>query len=133
MRERIPERILNPEPVTAKRRRVLSADAFWKLMDRWQVPKAAALKVIGFSPSETDGEEQPEFELSEDQAKFLSCLLEIDFTLTLAEVGHQKTERNLSQSLSRMVVTDETCRCDPIKAAKLLWTLSRSVATGARA
>ena len=86
MRQRVPERVLRPEPLSPERQRALSTDVFWNLMHRWQVPTTTALRAIGYCPSERHKDERPDFRLSEDQAKFLSCLLEIDLALTLAEV-----------------------------------------------
>jgi hypothetical protein len=125
MRQRFPERVLHPKPLTPERQRALSAGVFWKLMDRWQVPNAAALEAIG-CPVEGDGTERPDFKLSDDQATFLSCLLEIDLTLTLAEVVRQRAAQR--KPIGRTVLGDKGRRCDPSNAAKVLWILKRSAA-----
>ena len=129
MRQRVPERVLRPEPLPPERQRALSTDVFWNLMHRWQVPTTTALRAIGYRPSERHKGERPDFRLSEDQAKFLSCLLEIDLTLTLAEVGRQRpAKQDRSRPFGRTLLSEKCPRCDPARAAKALWRLNGTAA-----
>ena len=129
MRQRVPERVLRPEPLPPERQRALNTDVFWNLMHRWQVPTTTALRAIGCRPSERHKGERPDFRLSEDQAKFLSCLLEIDLTLTLAEVGGQRpAKQDRSRPFGRTLLSEKCPRCDATRAAKVLWRLNGTAA-----
>ena len=79
----IPPRILNPEPLPENRRSVLTSAQFWALMDRWNVPTDRALTLIGYEGRCLREPGRPKFQMSEEQAKVLSCLLEIDLTLAV--------------------------------------------------
>ena len=130
MRQRFPERVFQPEPLPPERQQALSANVFWNLMDRWQVPTTTALRAIGCRPSERDKNERPDFRLSDDQAKFLSCLLEIELTLTLAELGYQRpAKQDRWQPFGRRLLSEVCPRCDPARAAKVLWRLNGTIAT----
>ncbi len=134
MRKPVPERVLHPVPLPPARQQALSAEVFWKLMDRWKVPTTTALTAIGYCPSEADkAAERPDFRLSDDQAKFLSCLLEIELTLTVAEIGRQRTGKG-ALPIDRMLLLENVQQCDPTRAAEVLWRLNTSAVTaGARA
>src|SRR3954471_24349251 len=80
-------RILHPEQLPSERRRDLSCDTFWRLMDRWEVPTDRALTLIGRDAVPVAKTERPSFPLSDEQTKVVSCLLEIELTLALAGVG----------------------------------------------
>ena len=135
----VPSRIRKPEPPPSDRRRALSSEKFWALMGRWNVPDDRALRLIGLDrPSErTKRATKPGFQLSDEQAKVLSCLLEIDLTLTLAEVQAQQhpgrevpSHSEVLSLTSRGLALDETGRCDPRRAATLLWSLNRAAGLG---
>src|SRR5689334_23704656 len=98
-------------------------------MGRWQVPDDRALSLIGQDrPSRrTQRAGKPRFKLSEAQAEVLSYLLEIDLTLTLAEVqSQQHPGEGLPALAGRRLPIDEMGRCEPRRAAALLWSLNRT-------
>jgi hypothetical protein len=67
-------RRVRPERVPEPRRRALSSDKFWALMDCWDVPTERALSLIGRKSSSV----REGFRLSDEQAEVLSRLLEIE-------------------------------------------------------
>jgi hypothetical protein len=131
--QRFPSRDRKPEPPPPDSRRALSSEKFWALMGRWQVPDDRALSLIGQDrpAKRTQRAGKPKFKLSEAQAEVLSCLLEIDLTLTLAEVQAQQHPGEGVLSLAgRRLPLDEMGRCDPRRAAALLWSLNRAAGFG---
>ena len=100
----VPSRIRKPEPPPSDRRRALSSEKFWALMGRWNVPDDRARSLIGLDriSERTKRAAKPGFQLSDEQAKVLSCLLEIDLTLTLAKVRRllrpQVAQVNIAES-----------------------------------
>src|SRR5690348_7142776 len=94
-----PPKIPEPRALPPARRRALNAAKFWMLMDRWKVSTAGALKLIGMAGG-TSADRRPNFSLSDRQAEVLSCLLEIDLTLTLtALAGGKHGRRRACQTL----------------------------------
>src|SRR4051812_35439214 len=85
--------ILNPEPLPENRRSVLTSARFWTLMDRWNVPTDRALSLIGYGGRRVCEQVRPMFQMSEEQAKVLSCLLEIDLTLTMTGLRNDRLRR----------------------------------------
>ena len=81
----VPPQLLHPEPLPLCRRRSLSSATFWALMDRWKVPTERALRLIGHDDWRGRSD-KPKFGMSEEQAKVLSCLLEIDLTLAMIDL-----------------------------------------------
>jgi hypothetical protein len=61
-----------------ERQKDLNCETFWKLMDRWRVPTDRALTLIGHDA---------------EQAKVVSCLLEIELTLVVAGAGRARRKR----------------------------------------
>ena len=121
-----PSRILNPEPLPADRRSALSSARFWALMERWNVPTDRALRLIGYEGRRLGELGRPEFEMSEEQARVLSCLLEID--LTLVVIGFREDllhRRSDSPALEGACPLDAMGRCDPSRVAKVLFFLNR--------
>ena len=121
----VPSRILRPEPLPPQRQKDLNCETFWKLMDRWEVPTNRALALIGHDAEPVAKTERPSFPLSDQQAKVVSCLLEIELTLTVAAAGrpqHRKRTAPANESLP----LDAMGRCDTSRAAIVLWSLSRA-------
>jgi hypothetical protein len=121
------QRLLATEPLPPERRSALTSDTFWSLMDRWKVPTERALRLIDCEGAgiPSGSPRQHQFPLSEDQAKILSCLLEIDLTLAVAEVGEERLhQRRRSASRRKASPLDDMGRCDPRQAAAVLWSLT---------
>src|SRR5689334_18582214 len=108
----VPPQVLHPTPLPPERQKDLNCGIFWKLMDRWQVPTDRALTLIGCDAEPVAETERPNFLLSDEQAKFVSCLLEIELTLAVAGVGRGRhREGNLAPS-NGTVPLDAMGRCD---------------------
>ena len=121
-----PLRILNPEPLPENRRSVLTSARFWALMDRWNVPTDRALNLIGYEGRRLCEQGRPMFQMSEEQAKVLSCLLEIDLTLTVAGLRNDRLRgRSHSPAMEGACQLDAMGHCDPSRTAKVLWSLNR--------
>jgi hypothetical protein len=73
-------------PARPQRQKNLNCDTFWKLMDWWNVPTDRALTLIGRDAEPVAEAERPRFPLSDEQAKVVSWLLEIELTLRVAGV-----------------------------------------------
>ena len=120
----VPPQTLHPERVPEPRRRALSSDKFWALMDRWDVPTERALSLIGRKSSN----DREGFRLSDEQDEVLSCLLEIELTLvTLRRGGHCLHRRSGRPPMRGSSPIDAMGRCDPARTAKVLWALTRSM------
>lgn len=118
-----PPQILEPRPLSPARRRTLNAAKFWALMERWGIPTDRALQLIG-QRRQGSSERRLNFSLSERQAQVLSCLLEIDLTLTLAAIeGADHRCRGASPELSEAVLPETLGSSDPKQAATVLWSL----------
>ena len=64
--------------------------------------------------------------MSEEQAKVLSCLLEIDLTLTMADLRNDRLHgRSHSPPMEGAFLLDAMGNCDPSRIAKVLWSLNR--------
>ena len=72
---------------------LISCDVFWNLMDRWKVPADRALTLIGHDSETIDGIQRRNFALSVEQARIVSCLLEIDLTLAVASIHDRRHRR----------------------------------------
>ena len=64
--------------------RVLSAPQFWELMERWRIPDATALELIGFSGKLGASGKRPRFRFTTRQQRITSYLPEIDAALASA-------------------------------------------------
>ena len=113
-------RILNPEPLPENRRSMLTSARFWALMDRWNVPTDMALNLIGYEGRHLGEQGRPEFQMSEEQARVLSCLLEIDLTLTVAGLRNRLRGRSHSSAMEGACPLDTMGHCDPSRTAKVL-------------
>jgi hypothetical protein len=122
----IPPRVLHPEPLSSQRQKDLNCETFWKLMDRWEVPTDKALTLIGFAAEPTAKTERPSFPLTDEQAKVVSCLLEIELTLALAGAGRGQHRKESPARSNGTVPFDVMGRCDPSRAAMVLWSLNRT-------
>jgi hypothetical protein len=123
-------RILNPEPLSENRRSVLTSARFWALMDRWNVPTDRALSLIGYEGRRLCEQDRPNFQMSEEQAKVLSCLLEIDLTLTVAGLRSDRSRgRGYSPAVEGACPLDAMGHCESSRIAEVLWSLNR-VANG---
>ena len=121
-----PSRILNPEPLPENRRSVLTSARFWALMERWNVPTDRALRLIGYEGRRLGEQGRPKFQMSEEQAKVLSCLLEIDLTLIVVGLRNDRLRgRSHSPALEGACPLDAMGHCDPSRIAKVLWSLNR--------
>jgi hypothetical protein len=116
-------RVLHPEPVPPERQKDLNCDTFWKLMDRWKVPTDRALTLIGRDAEQASETERPSFPLSVEQAKVVSCLLEIELTLTVRDARSRKRSRAPAHETLPL---DAMGRCDPSRAGMVLWSLNRT-------
>ena len=114
----VPHRVLHPEPLSPQRQKDLKCDTFWKLMDRWEVPTDRALTLIGRDAEPMANTARPIFPLSDEQTKVVSCLLEIELTLAVAALGRARADGT--------VPFDAMGRCDPSRAAIVLWSLNRT-------
>ena len=103
----VPSRILHPEPLLPERQKDLNCDTFWKLMDRWEVPTDRALTLIGGETEPVTETRRASFPLSDEQAKVVSCLLEIELTLAVAVVGRGRHSRGAQRRGT------ERCRSTP--------------------
>jgi hypothetical protein len=121
----VPSRILRPESLPPQRQKDLNCDRFWKLMDRWEVPTVRALTLIGLAAEPTAKTERPSFPLSDEQAKVVSCLLEIELTLAVAALGARHRKQS-PVSEDKTLPFDAMGRCDPSRAAIVLWSLNRT-------
>lgn len=82
-----PESFLAPDAGDAPPRplgRVLSARQFWNLMERWRVPDATALELIGYPGQLSASGKRPRFKLSTRQQRVTSYLAEIDAAVAAA-------------------------------------------------
>jgi hypothetical protein len=122
----VQSRILHPEPLLRERQKDLNCNTFWKLMDRWQVPTDRALTLIGRDAEPAAKTERPSFRLSEEQAKVVSCLLEIELTLVVAAVGRTRPRNRSRAPADGNVPLDAMGRCDPSRAAIVLWSMNRT-------
>jgi hypothetical protein len=123
----VPRRVLHPEPPPPERQKELNCGTFWKLMDRWDVPTDTALTLIGRDAEPTaKTERRPSFPLSDEQAKVVSCLLEIELTLAVAGVGRGRHGAGSPAPSNGTVPLDAMGRCDPSRAAMVLWSLNRT-------
>jgi hypothetical protein len=121
-----PSRILNPEPLPEDRRSALTLARFWALMDRWNVPTDRALRLIGYEGRRLCEQDRPKFEMSDEQAKVLSCLLEIDLTLVVDGFRERWLHRRSpAPALEGACPLDATGHCDPSRTAKVLFFLNR--------
>jgi hypothetical protein len=119
-------RVLHPEPVPPERQKDLSCDTFWKLMDRWKVPTDRALTLIGRDAEQASETERPSFPLSDEQAKVVSCLLEIELTLTVAGAGRARSRKRSRAPAHETLPLDAMGRCDPSRAGMVLWSLNQT-------
>ena len=116
----VPARVLYPEPLSPQRQKDLNCDTFWTLMDRWKIPTHRALTLIGRDAEPVANIERPIFPLSDEQTKVVSCLLEIELTLAVAALGRAQAWADGTVPLDAMG------RCDPSRAAIVLWSLNRT-------
>ena len=70
--------------------------------------------------------ERPSFPLSDEQAKVVSCLLEIELTLTVAGAGRARSRKRSRTPAHEILPLDAMGRCDPSRAAAVLWSLNRT-------
>ena len=114
-------RVLHPEPLPPERQKDLNCDTFWKLMDRWEVPTDRTLTLIGHEAEPVAETERPSFPLSDEQAKVVSCLLEIELTLTVAGAGRarSRTRRWLGSGVAGIVRGDQRRRTERCRST--LW------------
>ncbi len=125
-----PPQILEPRPLPPSRRRTLNVAKFWALMDRWKISTDRALELIGRNPRRSRSRERWHFRLSDRQAKVLSCLLEIELTLTLAAMNEGKhLWRQACPLLDDVVPLEALGNGDPKRAATVLWSLQRNSKT----
>jgi hypothetical protein len=120
----VPSRILHPEPLSPQRQKDLNCEIFWKLMDRWEVPTGRALTLIGRDTEPVTETGRASFSLSDEQAKVVSCLLEIELTLAVAALGRARHRKQSPVSADRTLPFDAMGRCDPSRAAIVLWSLN---------
>ena len=119
--------VARSEPLSSRRQRTISCDIFWNLMDRWKVPTDRALTLIGYDPEPIDIAQRRSFALSDEQAKIVSCLLEIDLTLAVASVHDRRHRRRKASALvTGDLPLDAMGRCDLTRAAAVLWSLNRT-------
>ena len=65
--------------------------------------------------------------MSEEQAQVLSCLLEIDLTLTVSGMPVDRLHRKIRSSrIDETSSLDAMGRCDPGRAATVLWELNEA-------
>jgi hypothetical protein len=114
----VPGPIPGPQTSPPERQKDLNCETFWKLMDRWHVTTDQALNLIGRNPEPMTATGRPRFPLSDEQAKIVSCLLEIELTLAVAAAG--RVPSRVTVPLASMG------RCDPSRAAMVLWSLNRT-------
>ena len=93
-------------------------------MDRWNVPTDRALRLIGYEGRHLGEQGRPEFQMSEEQAKVLSSLLEIDLTLTVAGLRNRLRGRSHSSAMDGACALDTMGHCEPSRTAKVLWSLN---------
>ena len=123
----VPPGVAHSEPLSPERQRTLSCDIFWNLMDRWKVPTDRALTLIGHDPEPIDGAQRRNFALSDEQARIVSCLLEIDLTLAVASVHDRRHRRRKASALvTGNLPLDAMGRCDLTRTAAVLWSLNRT-------
>ena len=109
-----------------QRQRDLSCDTLWTLMDSWKVPTERALTLIGRDAEPVANIERPIFPLSDEQTKVVSCLLEIELTLAVAALDRARHRKQSPESADRTLPFDAMGRCDPSRAAIVLWSLNRT-------
>jgi hypothetical protein len=107
----VPSRVLRPESFPTERRKDLNCDTFWKLMDRWHVPHRRALTLIGCEGETVEEVGRLSLTLSDEQAKVLSCLLQIDLTLAFVCVGCARYRINGVSPADGTVPLDAIGRC----------------------
>ena len=77
-----PHEVEERSPIEARPRRgSISSTAFWSLMDKWRVPDAQALDLIGHPGGLTKKGTRPRFKLTGDEVEMLRGLQEIDAAL----------------------------------------------------
>jgi hypothetical protein len=76
----------------------LSTAQFWQLLDRWGVPDAGALDLIGFAGKVGKSGKRPRFRFSPHQKRLTAYLAEIDAALTAA--GQDPTWLSLKSQTS---------------------------------
>jgi hypothetical protein len=96
-------------------------------MDRWKVPTDRALTLIGCDPEPIDDAHRRNFALSDEQARIVSCLLEIDLTLAVASVHDRRdSRRKASVLVTGNLPLDAMGRCDLTRVAAVLSCLNRT-------
>lgn len=78
--------------------RVLSARQFWELMERWGVPDATALELIGFSGKIGASGKRPRFKFGTRQQRITSYLREIDAALASAGKDSSWLQRRIREA-----------------------------------
>jgi hypothetical protein len=122
----VPPRVLHPEPLSPQRQKDLNCVTFWTLMDRWEVTTDRALTLIGHDAEPVANTQRPTFSLSDEQTKVVSCLLEIELTLAVAALGRARHRKQSPASADGTLPLDAMGRCDPSRAAIVLWSLNRT-------
>jgi hypothetical protein len=83
----------SPAPSRAPSRASANTKAFWSLMERWGIPDATALELIGFAGKIGKSGKRPRFRLNTHQVELLEYLQELDRT---AETAHGSASRWLN-------------------------------------
>jgi hypothetical protein len=63
-----------------------SSAAFWSLIDRWRVSDEQALELISYEGKLPTTGRRPRFRLSDEQARIVATLLEVDSALATAGI-----------------------------------------------
>ena len=83
-----PQRHESEEAPSGRLGRVLSSRQFWDLMERWRVPDATALELIGFPGKLGASNKRPRFRFTTRQQRITSYLPEIDAALVAGGKDH---------------------------------------------
>ena len=90
------------------------------------MPTDRALTLIGRDAEPVAKTERARFPLSDEQTQVVSCLLEIELTLAVAGVGRARPRNRSPAPVEGALPLDAMGRCDPSRAAIVLWSLNRT-------
>ena len=97
-------------------------------MDRWKVPAHQALTLIGHDSETIDDIQRRDFAMSVEQARIISCLLEIDLTLAVVSILDRR-HRGRKGPVAANLPLDTMGRPDLTRTAVVLWSLNRTGGT----
>jgi hypothetical protein len=113
---------------------VLSPRQFWDLMQRWRVPDATALELIGYPGKIGAGGKRPRFRFTTRQQRVTSYLAEIDAAVSTADRDQAWLHRRIQGApFSRRTPIEHIIAQGAVGAGDVLRTLNRQTMRAALA